>query len=121
MSTYERSVSINPYFKIKEGQMDGCKQCLATFIDLVTQNEPGCLYFNFTFNGDNMCCREAYVDADAVLAHLANCGEALGEFLKVADLVRIELHGPAEELEKLKPTFADFNPDYFALDCGIGR
>jgi len=120
MSTYERSVSINPYFKIKEGQMDACKQSLATFNDLVSSNESGCLFNNFTFNGDVMCCREAYVDAGAVVAHLENCGAALGEFLKVADLLRIELHGPAEELEKLKPTFADFNPEYFVYDCGIG-
>ena len=38
-----------------------------------------------------------------------------------ADLTRIELHGPAAELEKLKATFADFNPEYFLCECGIGR
>jgi len=35
----------------------------------------------------------------------------LGEFLKIADVTRIELQGPGEELEKLKPAFEGFNPD----------
>ena len=68
-----------------------------------------------------MCCREAYKDADAIMAHLENCGPALGEFLKVAELIRIELHGPATELEKIKEAFADFNPDYYVSECGIGK
>ena len=68
-----------------------------------------------------MFCREAYQDADGVLAHLENCGPLLEEFLKIADLTRIEIHGPAEELEKLKPTFAEMDPDYYTFSCGIGR
>ena len=39
----------------------------------------------------------------------------------IADLTRIEVHGPAEELEKLKPTLDDLNPEYFICECGIGR
>ncbi len=27
----------------------------------------------------------------------------------------------ADELEKLKPAFADFNPEYYLCECGIGR
>jgi len=120
MSTLEQAVSIHPYFKIKEGQMDAALGCLAKFNELVA-TEAGCLYYNFTFNGDQMFCREAYVDAAAVEAHLENCGAALGQFLETADVLRIELHGPAAELEKLKPTFADFNPDYYEYSCGIGK
>jgi len=120
MSTFDNAVSIHPYFKIKEGQMDACKSFLAQFTEKVATEEK-CLYFNFTFKGDVLCCREAYRDADGVQAHLDNVGALLGELLGIADLVRIELHGPAEELEKLKPAFADFNPDYFTCACGIGR
>jgi hypothetical protein len=120
MSTHDQAVSIHPYFKIQEGQMEACKSFLAQFNEKVT-GEDGCLYYNFTFMDDVMCCREAYKDADAVQAHLDNCGALLGEFLKIADVIRIEVHGPAEELEKLKATFADLKPDYFVYECGIGR
>lgn len=120
MSLFDNAVSIHPYFRIQEGQMDACKSFLAQFCEKVV-NEDMCLYYNFTFQGDVLFCREAYHDADGVQAHLENCGALLGEFLKIADVIRIELHGPAAELEKLKPAFADFNPDYFICECGIGN
>jgi quinol monooxygenase YgiN len=120
MSKFDNAVSIHPYFKIPEGQMDACKSFLSQFCQKVA-GERGCLYYNFTFNDDVMCCREAYQDAEGVQAHLENCGALLGEFLKIADVMRVEVHGPAEELEKLKPTMADLNPEYFVCECGIGR
>jgi quinol monooxygenase YgiN len=120
MSTFDNAVSIHPYFKIQDGQMDACKSFLAQFNEKV-RNEEKCLYYNFTFKGEELCCREAYQDADAVQAHLENCGALLGEFLKIAEVTRIEVHGPADELEKLKPAFADLNPDYYICECGIGR
>jgi quinol monooxygenase YgiN len=120
MSRFDNSVSINPYFKIKQGQMDACKAFLSQFNAKVA-GEQKCLYYNFTLNGDELCCREAYEDAAGVQTHLENCGALLGKFLEIADLTRIEVHGPAEELEKLKPTFAAMNPVYFTCVCGIGR
>ena len=113
MSTFDNAVSINPYFKIADENMEAAKAGLKQFCDLVSKNEPGCLFYNFTFNGNEMCCREAYKDAAAVQAHLENCGPALGEFLNIAELLRIEVHGPAAELDQLKEAFAAFNPDYY--------
>ena len=120
MSRFDNAVSIHPYFKIQEGQMDACKSFLAQFCEKVAGEEK-CLYYNFTFHGDEMFCREAYEDADGVQAHLENCGALLAEFVKIADVTRVEVHGPAEELEKLKPTMAALNPVYFVSYCGIGR
>ena len=120
MSTFDNAITIHPYFKIQEGQMDACKALLDQFNEKVA-DEDLCLYYNFTIKGDLLFCREAYQDADGVQAHLENVGALLGEFLKITELQRIELHGPPEELEKLKPAFADFNPDYFTCLCGIGR
>jgi quinol monooxygenase YgiN len=120
MSTFDNAVSIHPYFKIQPGQMETCKSFLSQFNEKVV-SEDKCLYYNFTFNDDVLCCREAYQDADGVQAHLENCGALLGEFMSIVELTRIELHGPAEELEKLKAPLADMNPDYFVYECGIGR
>ena len=121
MSTFDNAVSISPYFQIKDENMEAAKSALTGFCDLVKSNEPDCLFYNFTFMGNVMCCREAYRDAAAVMAHLENCGSALGKLLEIAELTRIELHGPAAELDKLKEAFADFNPDYFVSECGIGN
>ncbi|MEM7396434.1 MAG: hypothetical protein AAF492_29210, partial [Verrucomicrobiota bacterium] len=58
---------------------------------------------------------------EGVLAHLENVGDLLGELLKISDLARLELHGPAEELEKVKAALADLNPTYFAYACGMSN
>jgi quinol monooxygenase YgiN len=121
MSTFDNAVSINPYFQITDQNMAAAKDFLAQFCDLVSKNEPGCLFYNFTFKGNELCCREAYKNADAVKAHFDNCGPALGEFMKIAELSRIEVHGPTAELEQLKEAFAAFNPDYYVSECGIGN
>ncbi len=121
MSTFDNAVSINPYFQITDENMEAAKGFLTQFCDLVSKNEPGCLFYNFTFKGNEMCCREAYKNADAVKAHLENCGPALGEFLEIAELLRIEVHGPAAELEQIKDAFTAFNPDYYVSACGIGN
>ena len=121
MSTFDHAVSIHPYFKITDDNMEVAKGLLAQFCDLVAKNEAGCLFYNFTFKGNELFCREAYQNADAVKAHFENCGPTLGEFMKVAELSRIEVHGPAAELEQLKEAFAALDPEYFVSECGIGN
>ncbi len=121
MSTFDNAVSINPYFQIKDENMAACKGFLAKFCELVKSNEENCLFYNFTFKGNVLVCREAYKDAAAVQAHLENCGAALGEFMEIAELTKIELHGPAAELDKLREGLVDLNPEYYICECGIGN
>jgi len=64
-----------------------------------------------------MFCREGYESAEGVVAHLDNVGALLSEMLKVADLTRVELHGPAYDLEKLKRPLAHMNPAWFVLEA----
>jgi hypothetical protein len=78
---------------------------LPAFVDK-TAAEKENLFYGFTVNGDEVFCREGYTDAEGVLAHLDNVGALLAEALKTADLARLELHGPAEELDKLKGPLA---------------
>jgi quinol monooxygenase YgiN len=66
-----------------------------------TRTEDGCIHYAFSFSGNIVHCREGYVDADAVLAHLQNVGELLDEVLKIAKIIRPEVHAPAAEIEKL--------------------
>ncbi len=120
MSTFDNAVSIHPYFKIQPGQMEACKTLLRQFVEKVA-NEENCLYYNFTFHGDTLFCREAYRNAAGLQEHVANCGPQLETLLGISEVIRMEIHGPAAELEKLKTDFADFNPDYYELEIGIGR
>ena len=43
-------------------------------------------------------------------------GSHLAEALKIADLTRLEVHGPATELEKLRQPLAHLNPVWFVAD-----
>jgi hypothetical protein len=114
------AVSLHPYFKVNAGQLAAAKTLLRAFV-AKTQTEPGCHYYEFTLDGDVVFCREAYADADAVLAHLANVGPELGEMLKIAALTRLELHGPAAELDKLRGPLADLKPAWFVFECGVQK
>jgi len=80
-----------------------------------TRNETGNLFYEFTINVDEVFCREGYVNAEALLAHLENVGATLTQALTMADLVRIEVHGPAAELAKLKEPLAHLKPAWFEL------
>lgn len=116
MST-SNCVSIHPYFKAKEGKLADLKALCPNLVELCSAEEK-CLYYGFCFNGDVMACREAFDGAEGVLAHLDNAGDAVGGLFEVADLERIEVHGPAAELEKLKEPLKDLNPTYFTLEFG---
>jgi len=52
---------------------------------------------------------------------LENVGGLLEEALKIADITRLEIHGPAQELEKLREPLADLDPQFFTLELGFRR
>jgi len=107
-------VSLHPYFKVHPGKLDAIKAMLPQFTAR-TATEKAMLLYEFSWNGDELFCREGYTDAEGVLAHLDNVGELLAELLTMGDLTRIEVHGPAMELEKLKKPLAHLNPAWFAI------
>jgi quinol monooxygenase YgiN len=120
MATKDHSVSIHPYFKVADGKLDAFKELCEQFVS-ATVKEPMCLYYGFSFNGNEVHCREGYEGADALLSHLANVGPLLERALKISELSRLEIHGMDEELAKLRGPLADFHPTYFTLEYGIRR
>lgn len=111
-------VSIHPYFKAHPGKLEEIKALLREFVKK-SATEEKILQYDFTIHGDEIFCRESYRDAAGVLAHLSNVGEELNKMLAMSDLSRLELHGPAAELEALKEHVGNLNPTWFAFECGI--
>jgi hypothetical protein len=120
MSQHSNVVSIHPYFKVDPGQMGAFKALLPAFC-AKTAEEPLCLGYDFTIAGDVIFCREAYVGGEGALAHVANVGSLLDEAMKISQLLRLELHGPAEELDKLRPHLSGLNPIWFVRECGMEK
>lgn len=120
MSSISNTVSLHPYFNIHPGKLEAARALLPAFV-AKTATEAKCLYYDFTLNGETLSCREAYVGAEGALAHLDNVGELLGQMLKLADLVRLEIQGPPDELAKLKGPLGHLHPDWFNTLCGVAR
>ena len=115
MKPLSNFVSLHPYFKAHPGKLEAIKAAFPAFIEKTAGEEKN-LFYGFTLNGDEIFCREAYVDAEGLLAHLDSVGAMLAEALKIADLTRVEVHGPATELEKLRGPLAHLNPAWFVGD-----
>lgn len=111
-------LSIHPYFKIKPGKLAEVRLLLDQFIAR-TAAESGNLYYDFTLQGDLLFCREAYAGAEGLLRHIENVGPVLAEMLKLVDIVRVEVHGSAGDLSKLKEPLAGLKPEWFEFQCGV--
>lgn len=121
MATEDKCCTLVPYFKVNAGKMDAFIDLCEQFMEITEKNEPNCLYYGFSIKDDVVHCREGYANADAVLAHLDNAGSLLGEALKICEIARLEVHGPEEELAKLRGPLADLNPDFYVLEYGFRR
>ena len=111
-------VSLHPYFKAHPGKLEAIKAVFPRFMEK-TATEGKNLFYGFSVSGDEIFCREGYMDADGVVAHLDNVGALLAEMLKIADLIRMELHGQADELDKLREPLAHLNPAWFTIECSL--
>jgi len=120
MATNDSCVTLHPYFLVKEGEIENVKAHLEKFVEMTT-SEKDCLYYGFSFCGNKVHCREGYVNADGLLAHLDNVGALLGDVLGsgIMELTDLQVHGPQEELEKLREPMAHLNPSYWALEYGF--
>merc|ERR1712142_737323 len=88
-----------------------------------TKNGPGaagCLYYGFGFAGDSMYCREGYKTAEDCAKHGADVKEMIEEPMKAVGAGNFKLNvvGPAAELEKLKPKLAPRGAIFWELDSG---
>ena len=120
MATQDTCCTIVPYFKVHSGKLEAFKELCEQFVEKTNQ-ETKCIYYGFSFYEDQVHCREGYDDAEGLLAHLENVGSLLQEALKIADITRLEVHGPEEELAKLRGPLADLNPQFFTLEYGFRR
>jgi hypothetical protein len=113
-------VSLHPYFKVHAGRLDEFKAALPAFVTHAA-GEGANLFYDFTISGDLVFCREMYSGAAGLFAHLENIGALLGPLMQMAELIRLEVHGPSAELEKLKGPMAHLSPTWFIRLCGVER
>jgi quinol monooxygenase YgiN len=120
MPTSDKCCTIVPYFNVPAANMPAFRKLCEAFVEK-SSTEPACLYYGFSFYENQVHCREGYADAAGALAHLENVGALLQEALKLAEILRLEVHGPADELAKLRGPLAALKPQFFTLEYGFRR
>ena len=118
MAVKDKCCSIAPYFKVPQENLEAFRQLCERFVSKSKQ-ETKCLYYGFSFNGDEVHCREGYADAEALLKHVENVGGLLAEAMQIAEVTRLEIHGPEEELARLRGPLAEHNAQFFTLEYGF--
>merc|ERR1712159_174596 len=120
----DNTCTLAPYFKLKDA---------AKFKELWQADyakfahKEDCVHYAFCFTEDDSRahCREAYPNAEKLLQHIGDVGGTFhpneGGCIHpdVAELEKLEIHGPAEELEKMKEPLKDLPVTYYACEWGF--
>ena len=59
MAAQDKCCTIGPYFKVHSGKLEDFKELCGRFVEK-TGEESKCLYYGFSFDGDQVHCREGY-------------------------------------------------------------
>jgi len=118
----DKTVAFMPYFAIKDAEsfFDVCNRCIEQ-----VKSEALCLGYGFSVSAgphQNMAfCRQAFLNAEGVIAHLLNIEVLFKEGLcKYGELVSLQIHGPKDELDKLRedPMIQELGPEFYELMPG---
>ena len=122
MSNVEDSmVTAHPYFRLNAEEFQTFLSLEKQFIE-TTEHEPDVMYYGFSTQQDGditvVFCREAYPNAEALMAHIGNVLHLLQQ---LKPLEKIEIHGNATEIDKLREFCKPFNAQFFILRSGFNR
>ena len=103
MAAQDKCCRIIAHLKVQSGKLEAFTSLCEQSVEK-TSKEPKC---------------EGYENADALLYHVENANSLLEEFWKISQLTRLEIHGPEEELAKLREPLAAYKPQFFTLMFGF--
>lgn len=120
MDLPDTAVTIHPYLKVSDENLEAFKRLAQDLIE-TTRGEMGCLYYGFSYGDGEAFCREGYKNAESLVAHLDNVGDLLQRLNTIAEVLRLEVHGPEEEISKLRECLSmkRLNPKYYVIEAGF--
>ncbi len=83
MLSPDKACTIVPYFKVAPDKLEAFKTFATRCVEQ-TRAEENCLFYGFSYSGDEAHCREGYVDAAAALEHLEKIGPLLNQVLEIS-------------------------------------
>ena len=117
-SSPDTHVTILPEFTVPQGRMEEFNAVKEKFYSAAKNGTKKCLYYGFAMAGDKVWCREGYTGSRGVLEHIGEVMKPMNKLLNIVggSGVKLNLVGPASELNKLRRLFSHHNADFWELD-----
>eukprot|EP00189_Rhodosorus_marinus_P013699 CAMPEP_0184737416 /NCGR_PEP_ID=MMETSP0315-20130426/212_1 /TAXON_ID=101924 /ORGANISM="Rhodosorus marinus, Strain UTEX LB 2760" /LENGTH=120 /DNA_ID=CAMNT_0027204601 /DNA_START=78 /DNA_END=437 /DNA_ORIENTATION=+ len=111
-------IMVNGYSQPKDGKELECKDRIQVFLN-EGREHPHLKSFTFSLGADGLVHWMARADsAEEYLAHLETIAGHIDRLADIRDLGRVEVIGPASELEKLKTNKYLTNAVYYETEGG---
>lgn len=120
MTIEDKWCTVDAYFSVKPGNEEAFEDVVNRFVR-ETRNESGIRYYGWSTSGQEVHCRQGYLNAEGFLEHAANVGRLFEEAMTISDCSRLAIHGPEDELEKLREPMAEIPLQYFSLTSSFRR
>jgi quinol monooxygenase YgiN len=121
MAIQDTSCTVTAFFKVQPGKQDAFEQLADRFVDK-TRQENGIQSYGWSFNADEAHCRQRYQNAEGFLEHVENVFALFQEALTISHCTRLAVHGPEDELAKLRQPLAEIELlEYFILRNSFKR
>ncbi len=120
MTIQDTWCTVDAYFSVKPEQKDAFEKIVDQFVR-ETRKENGIRYYGWSTNGEEVHCRQGYLNAEGFLEHVANVRHIFEEAVTISDCSRLAIHGPEAELEKLRQPLAEIPIQFFSLTKSFRR
>ena len=121
MTIQDASCTVTAFFNVKPGKLGAFKELTDRFVEK-TRNENGIRMYGWSFNDNEAHCRQHYQNAEGFLEHVENVFALFQEALIISDCTRLAIHGPEDELAKLREPLAAIDLlQYFILRNSFRR
>ena len=89
-----QTIHVTAKLNIHDGKLARFKEVAQRCAQTVREKDNGTLQYDWFLSSDQSVCevREKYRDSSAVLEHMGNLGDTLGELLSISDL-SLEVYG----------------------------
>lgn len=121
MNNQDTQLTVTAFFKVNPGKMNAMEELSDRFVEK-TRKESGMCAYGWSFNADEAHCRHRYQNAKGFIEHVENVLPLFQEAMTISECTRLAIHGPEDELAKLREPMAKFDfLQYFTLRNSFRR
>ena len=120
MATNDTCCTIAPYFKVQDGKLDVFKELCERFVETTRASPDVCITVSVLAPISPTVGRVTKTPTP-YWHTFRTSGALLEEMPQSAEIVKLQIHGPEEELAKLREPLSELNPEFFTLEYGFRK